>query len=382
MDTTRIAGQPSWHLVSDRTEAWLTEIGGHLGPISFNLDGRVVSPFNLAPWAEETFEPELPPILRVLRGDFFCLPFGGNDVPFGSERHPPHGETANRKWTFESLSNSDGRTTLHASMETEIRPGRVDKYISLREGESAVYQRHRVSRMTGPMSFGHHCMLKFPDEDGSGLISTSAFVLGRTAPLPVELPRNQGYSLLRPDVGFDSLESVETVTGERANLSRYPARRGYEDLVMLVSDPALSLAWTAVSFPEEGYAWFALKNPGVLRNTVFWMSNMGRYYAPWNGRHLNVMGLEEVTSYFHYGLAESATDNPISRAGYPTCENLNGNEVLDVRYIIGVVATGNGFGRVADIRPAANGEAVLIRGTGGETVFAAVDAGFLQARED
>ncbi|MGA7304242.1 MAG: hypothetical protein WBW88_05185, partial [Rhodothermales bacterium] len=136
METRHIAGQPSWHIVSDRVDAWLTEVGGHLGPISFHLDGRSISPYNLAPWAEEPFDPELPPILRVLRGDFFCMPFGGNDVPFGSERHPVHGETANRTWTLESISENEEGAALHASMVTGIRPGRVDKHIQLRRGES------------------------------------------------------------------------------------------------------------------------------------------------------------------------------------------------------------------------------------------------------
>jgi len=378
METTRIAGQPSWHVASDRVEAYLTELGGHLGPISFHLDDRTVVPMNLAPWAEETFDPELPPILRVLRGDFFCMPFGGNDVPFGLERHPPHGETANRKWSLESVSDTGKQSSLHASMNTEIRSGRVDKYITLRQGESVVYQRHVISRMSGPMSMGHHAMLKFPDKEGSGLVSTSPFLIGRTAPLPVELPRNKGYSMLKPDVEFDALDAVETVTGERTNLSRYPARRGFEDLVMLVSDPTRSFAWTAVSFPEDGYVWFALKNPQVLRQTVFWMSNMGRHYEPWSGRHVNVMGLEEVTSYFHYGLAESADANPISHRGYPTCMVLRGNEVTDVRYIMGVVAAGLGFGHVVDIEIEADENSVRIRGAGGESISAKVDVGFLR----
>lgn len=377
METRHIAGQPSWHIASDRVDAWLTEVGGHLGPITFDLDGRPISPYNLAPWAEETFDPELPPILRVLRGDFFCMPFGGNDVPFGSEHYPPHGETANGSWTLESVSEDDEGARLHASMTTGIRQGRVDKHIELRRGETVIYQRHVISGMEGPMSFGHHAMLRFPEKEGSGLLSTSPFLVGRTAPHPVELPRNQGYSILKPDVPFETLESVETITGETANLSRYPARKGFEDLVMLVSDPARPLAWTAVSFPDEGFVWFALKNPRVLSQTVLWLSNMGRYYAPWNGRHMNVMGLEEVTSYFHYGLAESAAKNPISDAGYPTCANLRRNEVLDARYIMGVAAIKSGFGRIADIRRT-GGTGVQILGEGGDTVAVTLETDFLE----
>jgi len=376
MDTTLVAGQPSWKISSDRVEAWLTETGGHLGPISFDLHGRTIQPYNLAPWAEEPFDPELPPILRVLRGDFFCMPFGGNSTPFSGEHHPAHGDTANSRWSLEDVHEEAGSTTLHASLATQTRNGRVDKYVTLRQGEQVVYQRHVVSRMSGVMTFGHHAMLRFPDREGSGLVSTSPFVIGRTAPEPVELPSNRGYSILKPDTSFDSLDRVETVTGEIADLSRYPARRGFEDLVMLVNDPERRLAWTAVSFPDDGYVWFALKDATVLRQTIFWISNMGRYYPPWNGRHLNVMGLEEVTSYFHYGLAESAVENPISVAGHPTSVRLREVEELDVRYVMGVAAVQPGFGRVEDIAPGAGG--VSIRGSSGTSIEVPMNVAFLK----
>src|SRR5205814_1633800 len=121
--------------------------------------------------------------------------------------------------------------------------------------------------------------------------------------------------------------------GDFADLSRYPARRGFEDLVMLVSDTGAPFAWTAVTFLKQRYVWFALKDPGVLRETIFWISNGGRHYPPWNGRHVNVMGLEEVTSYFHLGLAESARKNPLSTKGIPSCVQLNPRRPLTVNYI-------------------------------------------------
>jgi len=88
-----IHGQPSWRLASTDVEAFVTEMGGHLGPVTFDRKGRKLQPYSVAPWAEEQTDPSLPPILKALRGDFFCLPFGGNATPFGREKHPVHGET-------------------------------------------------------------------------------------------------------------------------------------------------------------------------------------------------------------------------------------------------------------------------------------------------
>ena len=79
---------------------------------------------------------------------------------------------------------------------------------------------------------------------------------------------------------------------------------------MLASNTDDPFAWTAVAFSKQRFVWFALKNPRVLHSTILWFSNGGRHYGPWNGRHVTVMGLEEVTANFHYGLAESVQANP------------------------------------------------------------------------
>jgi hypothetical protein len=222
-------------------------------------------------------------------------------------------------------------------------------------------------------------MLRFPDRPESGLIGTSRFVHGQVFPGRVEDPSQGGYSWLRAGAEFSSLAKVPTVDGGTTDLSRYPARRGFEDLVMVVADPDLPFSWTAVTFPRERYVWFALKDPRVLTGTIFWISNGGRHYAPWDGRHVGVMGLEEVTSYFHYGLGESARPNPFSRAGYPTCLLLRKDRPLFVRYIMAVASVPAGFGRVASIRPVPGTDAVEVRDEGRRKVTAGLDVDFLFA---
>jgi len=378
MRTTMVLGQPSWHIASSEVEVCVTELGGHVAPVTFDREGGRFAPMAVAPWAEDPVDDAaLPACMRSLRGDFFCLPFGGNAASFNDEQHPPHGETANAHWTFEDLVQNGDRTTLHLSMQTQVRRGRVDKHISLVDGHNAVYSRHTISGMSGPMSMGHHAMLKCPAESGGGLISVSPFRLGQVYPEPVERPENRGYSCLLPGAQFRSLAEVRTVFGGNADLSRYPARRGYEDVVMLVAEPDLPLAWSAVSFPAQGYVWFALKDPHVLRQTVLWFSNGGRHYAPWNGRHVDALGVEEVTSYFFLGLAESVRPNTLSRAGYPTSLTLDPNQPLEVNYIMAAAPIPETFGRVTDIVPAREG--VVLHSDTGQHVHAKVDLAFLQS---
>ena len=376
--TSVIFGQPSWRVATSCVEAYLTRQGGHLGPVLFHFDDRTIAPYALCPWSDEDINGDLPSVLEVLRGDFFCMPFGANDTAFGSEHHPPHGESANRAWKLESVRREGGAVTLYASLNTLVRPGQIDKEVSLHEGHHAIYVRHLVSGMSGPMSLGHHAMLKFPEAPGSGIISTSPFLYAQTAPEPVELPQNQGYSFLQPDTRFTSLSVVPTITGEPTDLSRFPSRKGFEDLVMLVSDPSVDLSWTAVTFPGEGYVWFALKDPLVLKQTVFWLSNGGRYYSPWNGRHTGVMGLEEVTSYFHYGISQSAEQNALTRQGHETCLHLNSEVPLDVRYIMAVAQIPKGFDQVRTIRVDSRRGGVLLESTNGKQVDVRLHLDFLE----
>lgn len=369
-----VLGFPSWPMASKQVEAFLTQQGGHLGPVMFRVGGKKIKPLSVA-WENSAPDRKLPPILRVLRGDFFCMPFGGNATPFGKEKHPLHGEAANANWKLTHFAKSKSRVELHAELATKVRRGNLQKQITLIDGHAAVYQRHVISQMSGEMNLGHHAMLKFPDVPGSGVISTSPFVYGQIWIQPTERPEAKGYSALKPGAIFTSLEKVQTVFGDTTDLSRFPARRGYEDLAMLVSDDTLPFAWTAVTFAREGYIWFALKDPRVLRSTVLWISNGGRYAAPWNGDHINVMGLEEVTSFFATGLAESVAENHISKMGYPTTLKLNPAKPTVVNYIMAVAPAPTGFDRVSKIESAPGG--VRLTSAKGVTLSVPLDLSFL-----
>jgi len=369
-----VAGQPSHRLASSDVELYVTRLGGHVGPIVFDPKGAKFSPMAVAPWAEEETR-DIPPMLKVLRGDWFCMPFGGNEKAYRKEKYQPHGETANRAWTFKGTQREKDRTTLKLSMDFQARAGRVEKRVMLVDGHRAVYQRHTLTGFSGPMNLGHHAVLKLPDEPECGLISTSPFVWGQAFPGQFESPAAKGYSALLSGTRFDTLARVPMICGGTTDLSRYPARRGFEDLAMLVSATKAPFAWTAVSFPKQKQVWFALKDPRVLRSTLMWFSNGGRHYAPWNGRHVNVLGLEEVTSYFHTGLAESAAENPLSMSGHATVLQLDPKTPTQVNYIMAAAPIPRGFDRVKTIDQENGG--VVLTSDSGKRAIAHVDLSFL-----
>jgi hypothetical protein len=351
--------EPSWRIASSHVEAFVSVAGGHLAPVTFDRGGRRIRPYHIAPWSGEEHTPALPPILRVLRGDFFCMPFGGNDTPYRGERHPIHGETSNKQWAFHCRQRSAGRTTLHLRMQTRTRKATVDKYVSVIDGHNAVYCRDVIGGMSGLMSYGHHAMLRFNDKGAPGNISTSPFICGRVSPKPLEQPADRGYSILQPDAEFNSLSRVPTSDGQTTDLSSYPARQGYEDIAMIASRPGVKVAWTAATFPEQRYVWFALKDPKVLPCTLMWSSNGGRHYPPWNGRHVGVLGLEEVMSYFHYGLSQSARKNPFNASGIPTVVRLKPSHPHVVNYITAIATVPRGFKRVKQISTHKDGVQLL-----------------------
>ena len=368
-----VHGQASWTLSCGGVSLAVTERGGHLGPASFRVASRRVQPLSVAPWWNERVAA--PPILQVLRGDFFCLPFGGNATPYRGERHDVHGETANRPWEFVRTVRGRDAALLQLRLRTRARKGTVDKIVEIRRGHSAIYQRHLLSGFSGRLNPGHHAMLRFPAE---GLVSTSPIRFGQVYPRPFERPPRGGYSSLKPGARFRSLEAVRAADGSLADLSRYPAREGFEDLVLIASRPG-AFAWTAVVFPSERWLWIAFKDPATLASTVLWHSNGGRHYPPWNGRHRAVLGLEEVTAHFHDGLAESAAANPLNRLGIPTCLTLSPRRTTAINYIMAVLPIPAGFDHVAAVERGPDQRVVLVSRSG-RTVQTTLDLDFLHER--
>jgi hypothetical protein len=313
-------------------------------------------------------------VLTPLRGDFFCLPFGGNAAAFNGEQHPPHGETATAEWSLASDAPlADGTSRLALSLETRLRPGRVTKEIFLRPGQPVIYQRHLIEGFAGPTPLGHHATLAMPDDEGIFAISTSPFRLGMTNPGVFSDPAIGEYQALALGATFTDLARVPSLFKEPAEVdcSRLPARRGYTDLLIVVADAdalAGRPAWTAAVNTRDHWVWFSLRNPAVLPTTAFWIENRGRHSFPWNGRN-QCLGLEDICGFFADGLVPSVEPNLLSQQGIPTAIKLTAENPTDVRSIQAAVPVPASFDRVAEIEftdtgvvlVAASGEQVAVR---------------------
>ena len=376
-----IHSQPSF--VLETKEVWLavTALGGHMAPVTFfRGSAKPVQPYHISPWQFEKASKMPVPVLVPLRGDFFCMPFGGNSEVVAGEKHPPHGEVAGSKWGNATVQKNGAVTTLSMSLDTTARKGRVTKELSLVEGENVVYSRHIISGFAGNVPLGHHATLSMPEKEGAVRLATSAIQFGMTYPGIFGDPKSREYQSLLPGAKWSDLAKVPVAWKEQpdANLTQLPARFGYADLVQIFNEPAEKSggpAWTAATFQDEGFLWFSLKDQAVLRSTVFWIENHGRHGHPWNGRN-NCLGLEDVTAHFADGLAISTSENVLTKAGMVTAIKLSADQPTSVNYIQGAVKIPGGFENVKTLEFTPG--AVTFISTTGKRVTAPVRHEFLK----
>ena len=344
--------QAGWRLASRTVDLFITENGGHMAPVQFAADtGEPIQPYYLSPWQNEGLADLPDPVLVPLRGDFFCMPFGGNAETVDGEKHPGHGEVSSSKWSLVDRQRSGAVASLTLQLETKVRKGRVTKKLYLVDGHNAVYAAHTIEGYSGAMPIGHHCTLAVPEEEGSLRIAVSPFALGMTCPVVFSSPANREYQSLAVNKAFTDLTKVPTLWQDApaADCSSFPARLGYTDLIQLFKKPSPDPAWTAATCPKGRYLWFSLKDASLMPGTVFWISNKGRHGSPWDGRN-RCLGLEETCAYFAEGLGPSVRNNSINEQGFPTAVTLSPSKPTTVTFIEGAVRIPPGFENVKTVR--------------------------------
>ena len=126
-----------------------------------------------------------------------------------------------------------------------MRKGQVDKFLTLIDDHAALYSCHVLSGMQGPMSVGHHALLKFPVWSDRADQHEPPSSTVRSCPRAFESPEAGGYQSLRPGAMFRSLKRVPRQDGSNADLTAFPARPGYDDLVLMAA-PAPARPWPGV----------------------------------------------------------------------------------------------------------------------------------------
>jgi hypothetical protein len=134
---------------------------GHIRALEFEAGGKILRPLHTAPWVDDpavAADPEIPPNLKYLSGDFFCAPFSRSDVVPGM---PSHGWPGNSPWTLVEEARASGAVTARFQLDVPVMGARLTKELTLRDGHPFVYQKHVFTGGSGAISAASHAMTRF-----------------------------------------------------------------------------------------------------------------------------------------------------------------------------------------------------------------------------
>lgn len=334
----------SWDIGWDRGSATVLQDGAMIGPAHMVLDdGRTIRPFAIAPWSDDDGPDHtaLPPLLKRLRGEWACVPYGMPDPPANlpAEWQPPrplqredetfHGYSSNAAWTPRSGTPRSLELELAYPSSHPVRlvrrriegvPGRAQLMLDL----------DIEARIDTSLPIGLHPTFRLPEEPGTATVAFDGEVRVFSYPIDAE----PGVSHLQPDVREQSLGRVACKDGSFADLGRHPLPYATEELVMVTGHGGgATLTNTA-----EGYAVRLRWDADAFPSCMMWISNRGRSAYPWNSR-FQALAIEPVTAPFDLGtdVARVAT-NPLRRAGLPTARSFTANTLWTTRYSIEVTS--------------------------------------------
>jgi hypothetical protein len=309
------AHDPSRSLVWPNGRAELQRLGAMLAPVVFSAPGHAdFSPMQLAPWADEPGAQALPGILRRLRGEWPCVPFGTTqcppDLPPDWQTLPAddewgHGYASNHEWTW--LPRAD--PSLLALTITTPDGTRLTRTVSAAADAPALDIELRVDVSTPrrwPIAL--HPTLRLD----AGRVALDVPHAGQGITYPV--PADPGVSRLAPNQRFDRLSAVPRADGSLADLARYPQPIDSEELLQLraITGPVNA------HYLDAGWSLTLDWDRALLPDLMLWVSHRGRRHAPWNRRHW-ALGVEPVNGVFDLGrVATPPADHPLAdRRGIP-----------------------------------------------------------------
>jgi hypothetical protein len=296
-----------WTLVWAHGEATVQALGGMLAPVRFDLGaGRSVTPFRPAPWGDDERWPGL---MRALRGEWPCLPFGmvqaPRGLPHGFEVRAAadgwdHGYAANHLWR--RVEQTAHRLTLAIDYPPEADIDSLERTIEADPDAPALVVSVTVrARRTVVLPFALHPTFAVPEKGIEVLACRHRRIHGYpVAPEP-------GVSRVVPNSTFASLAAIPTAAGP-LNATRLPLPEKTEELLQMEGcEPPFVVRYRSPR-ADVLLDW----NPAELPDALLWISNGGRSHEPWAGRHF-ALGVEPANSFFDLGrVASPPADHPLA----------------------------------------------------------------------
>jgi len=306
-----------WRLDWDHGSAEVQALGGMLGPVNLRLgDERELQIMHVAPWAGTTGAVALPGVLRRLRGEWPCLPFGRTDqpqdLPDGWRTHVPidtwtHGYAANHRWRC--IDATPQRVHLAIDYPPDADIERIERTIAVAPDSPALELSLTIwARRATRVPAGLHPTFRLPPEPGRVRV-----LLGKhdgVFSYPAHAPG--AVSRLRPDTRSAHLSHMAGVDGP-IDFAALPLSRPTEELMQVKSlggvDGAAPFALHYLDYDACVGMWW---DQTAFPDLMLWISNGGRIHFPWMSRHL-ALGAEPVNSLFDLGrVALAPPDHPLA----------------------------------------------------------------------
>ncbi|GGP24806.1 hypothetical protein [Silvimonas amylolytica] len=285
---------PGWTIDWAWGEATVQALGGMLAPVTFELaNGQRIQPMQIAPWGDPP-DPQWPGVLRQLRGEWPCVPFGMANAPKNTDPAWPkandanphdHGYGANHEWQLVHQTSDALLVAINypagdpvARLEREIRPDPDSPALTV---TLTIHVRQPIR-----LPVALHPTFAVP-QSGLEVIACPVESI-HTYPEPTEA----GVSRLLPDRSASSLKALPATTGT-LDVTRLPLPFATEELLQLRGcKPPFVLRYPGWKAQVE-LDWDTSQLPDAL----IWVSNGGRAFAPWSGRHY-ALGVEPLNSFF------------------------------------------------------------------------------------
>jgi hypothetical protein len=327
---------------SSKSLAWshgvvsVETLGGMLGPTLFVLaDGHQIAPFHIAPWFEGDQASDQPGILRRLRGEWPCVPFGaaGNRAAQGGwpasdaalEPDPaPHGHGSNHHWHWADAAETEIALAIDYPVSHPI--SRLSRRVLPVADQAAIdFELSIQVRRDCTLPIGLHPVFRLPAQPGAMLLDIEAKA-GATFPGQVD-----PSSIFAPGQIVADWHTLALKDGSSFDAGAVPFSRRTEDLLQLLGTRGHAALRNLAESYRVRLEWDESHFPDLL----LWFSNFGRAHPPWNGRHL-ALGVEPVCSAFDLGCQISSQPNPINARGNPTARVFRAGEVFVTRYRVSV----------------------------------------------
>ena len=223
-----------------------------------------------------------------------------------------HGEVALMPWRCAIEEDSPDEVRAKLTVETIRSPFKIEKWLSLKKGESRLTIDERVTNLgdeEAPFMWGHHPVFGRPFLGPECRIDVPA---GRTiTPLTADGSPFQPASRLPSNAEF-AWPNAQTIRNESIDLSGVPdADARSADLAYLTD---LSEGWCSIANEKREVGFGLAFDKEIFRYIWLWQPYGGAWGSPWFGR-VYACGLEPHSSYPVQGLAEAIRNGSALKLG-------------------------------------------------------------------